>query len=504
MTQSTPNTTSRIRFVTRILVPSTILGATALLLGWSAWSALQSLPEVRVTPVALVQSQSARATSATAGGGIQAPGWIEPLPFATEVTPLREGVVTEILVLEGDRVEAGQVIARLDAAAETIALARAQGELRAAEGDSLAAEAEAIAAARALELQLESTVMLADANAKFAAAEAMFASLQAETTEARAMRDEAQDELTRKSSLRQTGGTSEGEVRRLTLRVEALTAAMQAKESAVRGADAEREALRIAATAAQTARDELLMERAKAASTHGMRVAAMGMLEAKRAMRDEAALMLERSAVRATAAGVVLQRLATPGMMVGGTSEASAKPILLLYDPALLQVRCDVPLKDAAQVHIGAAAEIRVDALPDRVFDGEVIRLVPLADLQKNTAQCKVAIRDPDLALRPDMLARVRINTDSKQGVGAHGEGIAVPTEAIRTSDAGESEVLLAIPQGNSLLTERRVLVLGAVRGEGWVEVESGLSAGDRVVLDSMITAGTRIRGIETLKGEAP
>ncbi len=491
-----------IRFVTRVIVPATILGSTALLLGWSAWSALQPLPHVRIAPVALIQSHSTH--TAAASGGIQAPGWIEPSPFAMEVTPLREGVVTEVLVLEGDRVSAGQVVARLDSTAEAIALLRAEGEARAAEGEALAAEAEAANAARALELQLSATVMLADAQAKLAGADAMLASLNAEATEARAMRDEMQDELSRKLQLRESGGASEGELRRLRLRVDALTAAMQSKESACVGQLAERAAMKVAFEAAEVSRRELLMERTSAAATHGMHLAAVGMLDAKRAMRDEAALMVERSSVRSSANGVVMQRLAIPGTMAGGTSEASAKPILLLYDPAHLQVRCDVPLKDAAQVHIGAKAEIRVDALPDRVFEGEVIRLVPLADLQKNTAQCKVVIRDADPAMRPDMLARVRISLQSEEGQARGAESVAVPLDAVRTSERGESEVLVAIPEGNALRTQRRVLVLGAARGEGWVEVQSGLAAGDRVVLDALISEGTRMHGVESFKGEAP
>ena len=53
-------------------------------------------------------------------------------------------------------------------------------------------------------------------------------------------------------------------------------------------------------------------------------------------------------------------------------------------------------------------------------------------------------------------------------------------------------------------MTERRIVVLGNTREGGWVEVESGLAAGDRVVLDGNIEAGKHIRGIESLKGEAP
>ena len=495
-------TQPRVRFFTRIVVPVVILGSAATLLIATAWNALSPVAEARVSIVAVIPS-TGRATTVSSGG-IQAPGWIEPRPFAFEVTPLREGVVTEVLVLEGDHVEKGQVVARLESRAQALALARAEGELRAAQGDVMAAEAESIAASRALELQLTASVMLADAKAKHAGADAMLLALAAEVIEARAMRDESQDELTRKSKLLALGGASDGEIRRLTLRVEALTAAMDAKECARVGQIVERDASAVALSAAETSRRELLMERAAAARAQGMFDAAQGMRTAKHAMRDEAALMLERSDVVATVTGIVMQRLAIPGTMVGGVSEASAKPIMLLYDPAQLQVRCDVPLKDAAKLTMGATAEIRVDSLQGKIFTGEVTRLVPLADLQKNTVQCKVAIHDPDPSMRPDMLARVRISLSADSTGSVAGESVAIPTEALRTSSAGGTEVLVAIPHGDTLMTERRIVVLGNTREGGWVEVESGLAAGDRVVLDGNIEAGKHIRGIESLKGEAP
>src|SRR5690606_29574462 len=73
-----------------------------------------------------------------------------------------------------------------------------------------------------------------------------------------------------------------------------------------------------------------------------------------------------------------------------------------------LQVRADVPLAEAARVSAGLPAEIRVEALPDRVFRGEVVRIVHEADPVKNTLPVKVRILDPDPALKPEMIARLQ------------------------------------------------------------------------------------------------
>jgi hypothetical protein len=174
-----------------------------------------------------------------------------------------------------------------------------------------------------------------------------------------------------------------------------------------------------------------------------------------------------------------------------------------LYDPASLQVRCDVPLRDAAKLVVGMRAEIRVDALPDRVFTGSVVRIVPLGDVQKNTVQCKVAIESPAETLRPDMLARVRLVGGATSG-SASSEGVIAPAEAIRLAEGDRAEVVVAVPEGRAARAERRVVAVGPARENGWVEIIDGLHAGDRVGVDAAVEPGERIAPVESLKGDAP
>ncbi|MEY5061777.1 MAG: hypothetical protein RIS45_1698, partial [Planctomycetota bacterium] len=150
---------------------------------------------------------------------------------------------------------------------------------------------------------------------------------------------------------------------------------------------------------------------------------------------------------------------------------------------------------------IGLVAEVRVDAMPNRVFRGRVTRIVPESDLQKNTVQCKVAVDEPDAALRPDMLARVRILTD---GEANQAEAIAVPVEALRDRDGARARVLVAIPDAGAARTAVRDVMLGAERANGWLEVIDGLAAGDRVVVDPAVTSEQRISPVESPKEATP
>ena len=518
------------RFIARYLVPGAILGGGAALLLVTGRDALSTAPEVAVSPavtIATTRSSAQASDSARAGdstGVIQAPGWIEPAPYADEVRALREGVVAGVHVLEGGRVARGDLLVTLERRAEELALARAEAEIVLAETGIPGHEATLRAADRALALALESDRALRTAESALAAAEATGVRLDAEIAEADALEREVRDELERKKSLADAGAASVGEARRLALRAEALAARVAALRSDRPARDAAIATARGDLASARTVRQELLTETLARDEAQAALATARAQLAVLRARRDEAALALERSEIRAARDGMVLARHAVPGSRVGG----DAGHLLTIFDPASLQVRCDVPLKEAGRLAVGLVAEIRVDALPDLVLRGTVTRIVPQGDLQKNTVQCKVSVQAPrseedaprsegseprsnDIlaSLRPDMLARVRIlaaqaGAPGDAGAARTGEGLAIPIESLRNRATDAARVLVAIPDGGAARLEERAVTLGAERANGWIEVLAGLSAGDRVVLDGAAAAGTRVQPRESLRSEAP
>ncbi|HRS28177.1 MAG TPA: hemolysin D, partial [Phycisphaerae bacterium] len=140
------------RWKTRVLLPGAILCITAATLLMTAWRALWPATPVRVAPVVLK-------TGVQPAGKVivQAPGWVEADPFPTAVTALADGVVAEVLVLEGQRVEPNQVVARLIADEARLALAKAESALHAAAADVAAAQAELKAAQREWDNPIELT-----------------------------------------------------------------------------------------------------------------------------------------------------------------------------------------------------------------------------------------------------------------------------------------------------------------------------------------------------------
>jgi multidrug efflux pump subunit AcrA (membrane-fusion protein) len=112
------------RWFTRVLLPLLLLSGFGGLIAWSSWDLLSPRLPVTVRPVvarkAIIEATGVELFTAT--------GWIEPRPNAMEVPALAEGVVEKLLVLPGQRVEAGQVIAQLVATEAEIALDEARQE----------------------------------------------------------------------------------------------------------------------------------------------------------------------------------------------------------------------------------------------------------------------------------------------------------------------------------------------------------------------------------------
>ncbi|MAI66713.1 MAG: hypothetical protein CMJ26_02405 [Phycisphaerae bacterium] len=200
--------------------------------------------------------------------------------------------------------------------------------------------------------------------------------------------------------------------------------------------------------------------------------------------REIAQLSLSRCTVVAPIDGVVMERLTSPGSVIGFGNGEHSSHIVHLYDPTQLQVRADIPLAYASKVEVEHPAKIVVDVLPDIVFSGEVLRFVHRADQQKNTIEAKVKILNPSPLLKPDMLARVKIQ-QPKQAMGNKRtwteQHVFVPRAVIHEMTNPVVWVISDLTNGFGK-AEQRGLELGKQEFDGWIEVLSGLSTGDKVI----------------------
>ncbi|MEO0477902.1 MAG: efflux RND transporter periplasmic adaptor subunit [Planctomycetota bacterium] len=472
------------RFKTRVLVPVVLLLGLVALALYGTWDAIVPSTSVRTMPV-LVKSVQGETPGSVV---VQAPGWLEPDPHPIVVPALVDGVVEELLVLEGDVVEPNQVVARL--IDEDLEFARDQlaAQLDEREAGIRSASADLAAAQQDLETLIIPTRRVAEARAAVAGAEAEIARLRARIQVAEAKVRSAEDEYERKSGLIEIEAVSRGEVERLRLLVDANRAELEATRAEQPVLEARRDSADAQLAAAERSK-ELRIDEQRAVA------AAEAQLQARKAARrntaaelGDAELHLERAEVRAPVGGVVMQRVVAPGTTLRSAGPGANIVVVELYDPEHLQVRVDVPLADAAQVGVGQKAEIVVDALPDRVFEGVVSRLVHVADIAKNTVEVKVAVHDPVDVMKPQMLARVRFLANEQANRGESAEvrqRVLAPAGAVRADGGGSAVVWVAVDvvEGRGR-AERRSVTLGSIEIEDHVEAREGLRPGDRVILD--------------------
>jgi membrane fusion protein, heavy metal efflux system len=172
--------------------------------------------------------------------------------------------------------------------------------------------------------------------------------------------------------------------------------------------------------------------------------------------------------VNAPIDGTVIARKVGPGQYVRSDSGD------LLYSISNLTtmwVKASVPESDVLLVRLGQEIEVRVAAVPDRVFKARVIAVGAASDPATRRVLVRSEIPNPDGALKAEMFATFRIVT----GDGELTPGVA--TEAV----IRDGDVATVWVQREPMLFERRRVNLG-LEEDGRLQVREGLKPGERVV----------------------
>lgn len=484
------------RRLARIVVPTAILLGFAVLAAWTLRERVFPRRTVSAVPVAAVAG-TVREEDAVL---FQAAGWIEPEPFAVLVTPLTAGVVREVTVLEGRRVNADDVVARLVDADAKIALAQTKAEHQMRKTEQRIADISHKAAqdewANPIDLRRESAVAQAE-ELRLAAELKMHAAALAEAEAEIAFRRLDVEKEKRLEEL----GLQKDLPRRMAEAAIKKAEAARDQVAARRGTlDAQMAAAK-ANTAAARDRLGLRIADKKRLDEAGAGVAqAEARVAQAKSAQDAAQLALDRTEVKTPVGGVVLARFALPGTRVGmaaAAGEAHGGGIVAIYDPESLQVRVDVPLEHVGKIAAGGRCEVLVDSVPGRSFVGKVLHSVHQADIVKNTLQVKVRIEKPDQLLRPEMIARVRFVAPPQSGSTAkEAVRLLIPKEAVEKTDAGSAVWII---DGADKTARRKSVVIGLGRQGDLVEVTSGLTAADKVIVGGRegLVEGERVKTAE-------
>lgn len=338
------------------------------------------------------------------------------------------------LAANGSPVRAGDVVVRFDSTTQQRTVEQRRSELKQAESEVQKAEAEGVRRVQAAEAELE---------------------------QLRSAQDRA------KLDLQAADVVSRVEVERLEL---ALSDAEQHVIYAAQKVEGERRAAAADVAIARQKRDK----------------AGYDVAETER--------ILASLTVKAPAAG---QLSLMPNFRAGGPMSRNAPefkrgdrawfgaPIADLPDLSAVRMSCRVDEADRARVRRDSAVRVRVDAIPDREFDGRItdISLVARPDFTTfppvRNFDVVVSLTDTDPRVKSGMSASARIELERLPGV------VVVPASAVFLRDG--ATIVYTVSRGSA---EPRPVTV-ARRGRDRVAIALGLTAGERIALrDPTLEAG--------------
>jgi multidrug resistance efflux pump len=235
-----------------------------------------------------------------------------------DLSPKVTGRVREVLVKEGDRVKAGDVLVRLDLGETGLSVARDQS---------------AVAAAQARVRDLEAGTRRSD-----------LAAAEAEVNDRQAALELAKKELQRQQFMLERKVGTQRDVERASTEVERLTAAVSATSN------------RLAALREGARRNQVQQARDEVARAE--------------TVLEQSQTTVNEGELRAPADTIVVHRFVEPGQLV-----TPGQPTLTLAFLDRLYVRTFVPEIVRGRVRPGIDAEIVVDAYKDKTFKGKVAEI---------------------------------------------------------------------------------------------------------------------------------
>jgi cobalt-zinc-cadmium efflux system membrane fusion protein len=182
--------------------------------------------------------------------------------------------------------------------------------------------------------------------------------------------------------------------------------------------------------------------------------------------------------ITAPVSGVIVEQNVTPA---GGVKTLDNSPNLFtIADLSHVWILCDVYENDLANVRVGDAADVRLNAYPGRVFKGQVSNIGAVLDPTIRTAKVRIEVDNPGL-MRVGMFVTATFHGQRPE---LHAE---VPASAILHLH-DRDWVFVPVDANKFRRTE---VVSGAALPNGMQEIVSGIQPGQSVVANALVLENT-------------
>jgi multidrug efflux pump subunit AcrA (membrane-fusion protein) len=183
--------------------------------------------------------------------------------------------------------------------------------------------------------------------------------------------------------------------------------------------------------------------------------------------RDVTGFKFEPAPVEAPISGIVAKTY-----LDRGDSVSPQVPIAVVADMDEVKVKIEITEVDYPKVKLGQTAEIKVDAYPNKEFEGKLSKLSTLIDPNTRTAQAEITIPNSEHLLVPGMFARISLFVGERKT-------LVMSLDALLRMPGTGSYYCFKVENERA---KKVFLKIGIIQ-DNLVEVKEGLKQGDLVIV---------------------
>lgn len=211
-------------------------------------------------------------------------------------------------------------------------------------------------------------------------------------------------------------------------------------------------------------------------NTLDQRDAQRAIIKKYEASRDAVLRQMRETSVYSPIAGMVIAKNANVGEMI-----SAGLSIVTIVDPGNLVIESNVPEVDISSVELEQSADVVFDSLTDQdIFKAKVVEIYPSSTVIQDVVYYKVKLKmdSNDQRLKIGMNCDVDILTAEKDDV------FMISRRAVKQED-GKKYVEILKTDGKASTTEKIYVETGLTGDGGMIEIKSGLSEGQEIIVFS-------------------
>jgi RND family efflux transporter MFP subunit len=184
--------------------------------------------------------------------------------------------------------------------------------------------------------------------------------------------------------------------------------------------------------------------------------------------------------------GVIVEKNVEPGSLVAAGTSA-----FTLDDTRVVKVNFGVPDSMLANLKLGAAVPVQLEALPGRTLTGRITEIAASANRDSRVFNIEVTLPNRDHSLKVGMIAGMRIDQANPQNVPV------VPLTALMTAESGSNNysVFTVKELDGKQFAQLKSVRIGQTFGQ-LVAIDEGIMPGERIIVTrtNQLSDGSPIR----------